>query len=167
MAVNKPMLQKSPNRTVPVDVGHRKGLALLGLAGLMAFLVIVLVVAVVLASWVRQSGKERLTCQTLDALAGVLRVYHQATGEFPPTVSSNAQLIEYLNKVEPARKAVEDMPAHVFRSTSSGNEILDGWGRPVSYVLDAATNRPKLISEGPDGDDPADNLYAEGLGSEF
>ena len=167
MEVNKPTLGKSPNRTVPVNVGHREGLALLGLAGLMAFLVIVLVVTVVLASWVRQSGKERLTCRTLDALAGALRVYHQTTGEFPPTLPSNAQLIECLNEVEPARKAVEDMPAYVFRTTTDGNEILDGWGREVSYVFDAATKRPKLTSEGPDGDDPADNLFAEGLGSEF
>ncbi|NIA06841.1 MAG: hypothetical protein GWP14_04240 [Actinobacteria bacterium] len=167
MAVNEPTLQKSSNRTLPVDVGHREGLALLGLAGLMAFLVIVLVVTVVLASWVRQSGKERLTYRTLNALADAVRVYHQTTGEFPPTVPTNAQLLEYLNKVEPARKTVENMPPHVFRNTTAGKEILDGWGRPVSYVLDTATKRAKLISEGPDGDDPADNLYAEGLGSEF
>ena len=167
MAVNKPKLGKNASQTVPVNAGHKEGLALLGLAGLMAFLVIVLVVTVVLASWVRRSGKERVSCQTLNALAGALRVYQQATGEFPPTVASNAQLIEYLNKVEPSRKALEDMPTYVFRTTTGGNEILDGWGREVSYVLDAATKRPRLSSEGPDGDDPADNLYAEGLGAEF
>ena len=149
----------------PTVAGHRQGLALLGLAGLMAFLVILLVVTVVLASWVRQSGKERLTCRTLDALAAALAEYHQATGDFPPTVDSNAQLIACLNQLAPARAAVEAVPPHVFRATSAGNEILDGWGRPISYVFDAAAKRPQLFSQGPDPDDPADDLYAESLGS--
>ena len=38
MATNKSKLGKNPNLTVPVNAGHRAGLALLGLAGLMAFL---------------------------------------------------------------------------------------------------------------------------------
>ena len=162
-----PILEKSPYRTLPVSARQREGLALLGLAAVMAFLVIVLVATVVVASWVRQSGKEQLTARTLKALAGAVMVYQKTTGEFPPTVSSNAQLLEYLNKVQPAREALESMPAYVFRNTAAGKEILDGWARPVSYIFDAAAKRPTLVSQGPDSADPADNLYAEGLGSEF
>ena len=163
----RPILEKSSNRRPAANIRQRKGIALLGLAGLMAFLVIVLVVTVMAASWVRQSGREQLTYRTLEALADALKVYQQAAGEFPPTVSSNAQLLAYLNTVEQSREAVEGMPAHMFHITTAGREILDGWGRPVRYISDAAAKRPKLVSEGPDGDDPADNLYAEGLGSEF
>lgn len=164
-AIAGQILQSPPQ--APNGRANRKGMALLGLAGVMACLVILLVATVVLASWVRQSGKERLTCRTLDALALAVQEYHQAGGEFPPTVSSNAQLVACLNSVEQSRAAVQAMQPHVFRDAAGGPEILDGWARPLSYALDSTTARPQLFSQGQDPDDPADNLYAASLGSEF
>ena len=140
-----------------------RGIALLGLTALMAFLVIILVVLVVTASWARQSGKEQLTRRTLQALAAAIIAYDQDTGGFPPAISSNAQLLKCLNSVDPARKAVLAMPPHVFRNTAAGKEILDGWGRPLTYVSDPAAKMVRLFSQGLDADDPADDLYAEGL----
>ena len=166
-AIARTTLQEPKALPFPATAARRKGLALLGLAGVMACLVILLVATVVLASWVRQSGKERLTCRTLDALALAVQEYHQAGGEFPPTVSSNAQLVACLNSVEQSRAAVQAMQPHVFRDAAGGPEILDGWARPLSYALDSTTARPQLFSQGQDPDDPADNLYAASLGSEF
>ena len=157
----------NPEQSLPRNPRQTEGLALLGLTALMAFLVIVLVAVVVVASWVRQSGKEQLTRRTLNALAGALIAYNQATGEFPPTVASSAQLLDHLNSVPPARKALQAMPPHVFRTTTSGKEILDAWARPLSYVFDPAAKRPELISKGSDAEDPADDLYAQGLRSKF
>ena len=152
-----------PNRSLLSSRPQGKGIALLGLMALMAFLVIILVMLVVTASWVRQSGKEQMTRRTLQALAAAVIAYDQATGDFPPAVSSNVQLLNYLNSVDPARKAVQAMPPHVFRNTAAGKEILDGWGRPLTYVSDPAAKMVRLFSQGLDADDPADDLYAEGL----
>ena len=163
------MLRRSvnPKQSLPRNPRQMEGLALLGLTVLMAFLVIVLVAVVVIASWVRQSGKEQLTRRTLKALAGALIVYNQTTGEFPPTVASSTQLLDRLNSVPPARQALQAMPPHVFRTTTGGKEILDAWARPLTYVFDPAAKRPELISKGPDAEDPADDLYARGLRSKF
>ena len=140
-----------------------EGLALLGLMGWMVFLTIMLVAIVAMGSWVRKTGKEQLTRRTLEALASAVLVYHQATGEFPPEVSSNSQLLDYLNSLPAARESVQAMPPYVFRTTAAGKEILDGWSRPLSYVYDPASHRPELISKGPDSEDLSDDLYAEGL----
>ena len=158
-----PIFTVSSERFSRGDPRRNKGLALLGLMGWMVFLAIMLVAIVAMASWVRKTGKEQLTRRTLEALASALMVYHQAAGEFPPTVSSNSQLLDYLNSVPSAREAVQAMPPHVFRTTTAGEEILDGWSRPLIYVYDPAAHRPELISIGPDSEDPADDLYAEGL----
>ena len=160
---NQPVLAVDTNPLLPGDSPSRKGLALLGLTGLIAFLVIMLVVIVVMASWVRKTGKEKLTRSTLESLASAVMVYNQATGQFPPTVSSNAQLLDYLNSVPQVRRAVDAMPPYVFRTNAAGKEILDGWARPVTYVFDPASVRPELISKGPDPADPTDDIYAQGL----
>jgi type II secretory pathway pseudopilin PulG len=158
-----PIFAVNANRSLPVNSRPNKGLALLGLTGLIAFLVIMLVVIVVMASWVRKTGKEKLTRSTLESLASALMVYSQATGQFPPTVSSNAQLLDYLNSVPQARQAADAMPPYVFRTSEAGKEILDGWTRPLTYVFDPASARPELISKGPDPADPTDDIYAQGL----
>jgi len=153
-------------RFSPGDPQPNKGLALLGLMGWIVFLTIMLVAVVVMASWVRKTGKEQLTRRTLQGLSFALMVYHQATGEFPPTVASNSQLLDYLNSLPAAREAVQAMPPYVFRVTAAGHkEILDGWSRPLSYVYDPASRQPELISKGPDNQDLTDDIYAEGLHS--
>ena len=148
--------------------GQPKGLGLMGLMGWLGVLVIVLVGIVAAANWARQSGRERLTRRSLDKLAEAVAAYKQAEGEFPPAVSSNAELLKYLDSAEPARKSLEAMGEYVFRVTSKGREILDGWARPLRYVFDGAANaRPELVSDGPDGQDPADDIYAQRLGPTF
>ena len=155
-------------RAVPPEQGQRKGLGLLGLMGWLGFLVILLVAIVAAASWARQAGREKLTRQCLKAVEQALLAYRQAEGEFPPTVSNSVELVKYLKSVGPAQKRLEEMGEHVFRTTSRGKEILDGWGRPLRYVFDGgAGQRPELKSQGPDEDDPADDIYAEGLQAVF
>ncbi len=145
-----------------------RGLGLLGLMGWLGFLVILLVGVVAAANWARQSGREKLTRQCLNALGEALVAYRQAEGEFPPTVSSSAELVKYLKSVAAAQERLEGMGEHVFDTTSRGREILDGWGRPLRYVFDGgAGQRPELKSQGPDPDDPADDIYAEGLQAVF
>lgn len=158
-----PIFAVNTTPLLPVNSRPNKGLALLGLTALIAFLVIMLVVIVVMASWVRKTGKEKLTRSTLESLASAVMVYNQATGQFPPTVSSNAQLLDYLNSVAQARRAVDAMPPYVFRTSAAGREILDGWARPVTYCLEPTSRRPELISKGPDSQDPTDDIYAQGL----
>ena len=145
-----------------------KGLGLMGLMGWLGVLVIVLVGIVSAANWARQSGRERLTRRSLSALAGALGAYKQAEGEFPPGVSNNAELVRYLESVEPARELLEAMEGYVFRVTSQGREILDGWGRPLRYVFEGGADaQPELVSDGPDGQDKADDIYAQGFGLRF
>ncbi len=145
-----------------------KGLALLGLMGWLGFLVILLVGVVAAASWARQSGRQKLSRQCLKTLAEALIAYRQAEGGFPPTVSCNAELVKYLKSVGSAKECLEGMGEHVFGTTSTGREILDGWGRPLRYVFDGGPGqRPELKSQGPDPDDPADDIYAEGLQAVF
>ena len=151
------------------DAGRAGGLTLLSLVGLMVLLVILLVAMVATASWVRQSGRERLTRRTLESLAQAVKVYQQSTGEFPPAVSSNADLLRYLGSVQASGQALQEMPAYAFRSTAGGREILDGWSRPLQYVYvfdpksNNRNNRPELFSHGRDAQDPADDLYADSL----
>jgi len=160
-----PIFSLNPNQFSPGNPQPNKGLALLGLMGWMVFLTIMLVAIAAMGSWVRKTGKEQLTRRTLEALASAVLVYNQATGEFPPTVSSNSQLLDYLNSLPPAREAVQAMPPYVFRTTAAGKEILDGWSRPLSYVYDPVSHQPELISKGPDSQDLTDDLYAQGLHS--
>ncbi len=145
-----------------------RGLALLGLMGWLGFLVILLVGIVAAANWARQSGRQKLTRQCLKTLAEALVAYRQAEQEFPPTVSCSAELVKYLKSVPPAQQRLEGMREHVFHTTNTGRQILDGWGRPLRYVFDGGPGqRPELKSQGPDPDDPADDIYAEGLQAVF
>ena len=148
--------------------GERRGLSLLGLMVCLSFLVIVLVGIVAAGKWARWSGRQRLSRQCLASVAEALWAYKESEGEFPPAVSSNAELVKYLESAGAARECLEDMGGYVFRDTSQGREILDGWGRPLRYVFEGgAGQRPELLSAGPDEDDPTDDIYAEGLKAVF
>lgn len=136
--------------------GRAKGVALLNLLGLMVLLVIMLVVIVATASWVRQSGRESLTRRTLESLSQSVAMYEESAGEFPPAVSSNAELVRYLGSVESSGRVLEGVPAYAFRHTPGGREILDGWGRPVRYALSAT--KAELISDGRHADDHSDDI---------
>ena len=150
------------------DKPQPKALGLLGLMGWLGFLVILVLGIVAAASWARQSGRQMLTRQCLRTLAEALVAYRQAEGEFPPTVSSSAELLKYLKSLPAAQQRLQDMGEHVFDTTTTGRQILDGWGRPLRYVFDGAPGqRPELKSQGPDPDDPADDIYAEGLQEVF
>ena len=141
------------------------GLSLPGLIGLMSFLVILLVVLVGSGSWVRQSGRQRITRRTLVALDRALVAYNQAAGEFPQRIQSNAQLLERLNGTKASRDILVDLPEHVYKDTARGREILDGWGRPLRYALGgSAAKRGRVFSDGPDQQDRADDIYAQDMG---
>ena len=138
-----------------------RGSAMLGMMPWISFSLILLVALVATANWARQSGKLLLTRQCLDTLAGALVAYREAEGEFPPTVSSTAELIKRLNSIPDARLRLEEMQEQVFDTTSSPGQILDAWARPLQYVFDRQTGqRPQLKSQGPDPNDPADDIYA-------
>ena len=141
------------------------GLTLPGLMGLMGSLVILLVVLVGVANWVRQSGKERITRGTLETLSRALAEFERAKGVFPQAVSSNSQLLGQLEEVEASRKVLADLGEHVYRDTAGGKEILDGWARPVRYSVEGSgPRRGRVFSDGPDEQNRADDIYAEGLG---
>ena len=160
--------RQSRERPFLAEHGQPKGLGLIGLMGWLGVLVIILVGTVAAANWARQSGREELTRRSLDKLAQAVAAYKQSEGDLSPGVASNAELLKYLNSVEPARKSLATMGGYVFRPTSNGNEILDGWARPLRYVFDGNANaRPQLVSDGPDGQDEADDIYAQGLGPTF
>jgi type II secretory pathway pseudopilin PulG len=137
--------------------GCAKGVALLNLLGLMVLLVIMLVVIVATASWVRQSGRESLTRRTLESLSQALAMYEESAGDFPPAVSSNAELVRHLGSLESSGQVLKAMPAYAFRHTPGGREILDGWGRPLRYALSGT--RAELISEGRHADDHSDDVH--------
>ena len=138
-----------------------RGSAMLGMMLWISFSLILLVALVATANWARQSGQLLLTRQCLNNLAEALVAYKHAEGQFPPTAPSNAQLLKYLNSIPQAQQRLEEMQEYVFDNTPSGPEILDGWARPLQYVFDSRTGqRPQLKSQGPDPNDPADDIYA-------
>ena len=146
---------------LPTRQTQGNGFALLGLLAWLGFLIIVLVATVSLADWLRQTGREKISRQGMQALANALSVYAQDQGAFPPA-ATGAELTSYLHKVDQAKEAMENTGDYVFRQTSKGREILDGWSRPIRYVLPPdAAKAPVLISEGPDANDPADDIYME------
>ena len=151
-----------------VKMPEPRGSALLVLMEWLGFLVLLLVAAVAAANWTSQSGRQILTRQCLDTLAEALVAYKQVEGEFPPTVASTGELMKYLKSVPQAQQRLEQMAEHIIDPTSGGQEILDGWSRPLRYVFDSgAGQRPELKSQGPDPNDPADDIYAPALQAVF
>ena len=157
---------QSPNRkgAPTTEMPNSKGLALVWLTLWLGFLVILLMAVVATANWTKQSGQQILTRQCLNNLAQALLAYKQDKGEFPPTVASTAELVKLLKSTPQAQPHLAKMAKHVFDTTSKGPEILDAWSRPLKYVLDSQTGHgPELKSQGPDPNDPADDIYAEQL----
>ena len=156
--------QRCTKPALPLKAPEPSGLGLAGLMAWLVFLVIVLVTLVATSNWARMSGRDRLSRQSLAHVAHAVLAYKQATGEFPPAVSSNAELIKYLNSAKPSKDRIDAMPQHILGTTTKGKEILDAWGRPLRYVFDAGAGAtPELISNGPDTDDPTDDIYNETL----
>ena len=161
---SQPAFSSNRKGDLTAEMPKPRGLALLGLMLWLGFLVILMMAVVATANWAKQSGQQLLTRQSLNTLGEALLAYKQAQGEFPPTSSSTAELLQHLKSTPQAQQLLEQMTEHIFDTTSKGSEILDGWGRPLQYVFDAATgHRPELKSQGPDQNDPADDIYAQAL----
>lgn len=161
MQMFRQVVQAADGRESPPPAQHR-GLGLLGAVIAMAVMIVVLVALVGGASWVRKSGREMMTQQTLAGLSDALAAYRQATGKYPPAGQSNADLLRQLRQVRASQEALEKMPPPAFRQTATGQEILDAWSRPVRYVFDSASSAaPELFSEGPDSQRRDDDIYAE------
>lgn len=149
MVTNMQAIMKS----LPSQNGKRKsGFTLIELMVVIAILLILAVITLAVSSNVKQRAQINKTKFTLNILQGILNEYERDTGTvFNITENDTTLYVTTLKNYPKTKDSIAKMLAE------NGNEVNDGFGRPIQIITNPKRG---FMSTGPSGPGGSDPIYS-------
>lgn len=137
---------------------YKAGVTLVEMLIVLAIIMLLVSIAIGVATSVQNQGKERLIKNTFGLLEGALQEYHDFEGVFPeaadpePYVNSEI-LYSELNRIPASRKLLQELDDSVIKDSvppTGSMKIYDPWSIVLDYRYVAGDTFPVLTSAGPD-----------------
>jgi prepilin-type N-terminal cleavage/methylation domain-containing protein len=142
---------------------------------LIEMLVVLLIFAIAVAlvhgvgSTVQEDARAAETRNIQAVVLKALEAYHGGDHKSRPSypegngdLASNARLVRLLQANPKANKILWSLPGNAVDERNGTRYLLDGFGAPMEYYgAEGVDKTPKLVSHGPNPDDPTDDMEVD------